>query len=165
MNKKQKLQNIIEYDGDTEVTVDRMTNTMYRVGYCSQCGSCCKCIDIQVRVSPNVIHWLDGYGVKVKKLNPVYEASEIEEESKDYAALISIPITCIHLIQKDNFCTCGRYEERPSLCKLYPRNPSKWPTCTYVFVNEDELNWFLKEHTEYWSQKDGKTKEIRIQPR
>jgi len=164
MNKNQKLRNIIEYGGD-DVEVTRITNTLYRVGYCSRCGSCCKNIDISSRVSEYVIEWLKGYGVGVQVKDNIFESPD-ERSKYEYSATLSFPITCKHLdevraeVDKKAtcLCTCKRYKDRPAVCKLYPRKTSKWPTCTYVFLDDDNMKWFVSE----WEKKHGKEKKIKF---
>lgn len=158
MTKREKLEHILKYSGSTEISIRRISNTLYRIGYCCQCGSCCKNIDIQVRISANVETWLAGYGITVKKEENIYETEE-ENKNIDYTALISIPVQCKYLKQVDNCYTCENYNARPAICQAYPKSPSKWPTCTYVFVEEEELKWFLDKYNK--EQKDGK-KEIRF---
>jgi Fe-S-cluster containining protein len=54
--------------------------------------------------------------------------------------------------------TCKIHNNRPVICKLYPRKSSKWPTCTFVFLGDDEMKWFINE----WEKKHGKEKKIKF---
>ena len=163
MNKNQKLRKIIDYGGE-EVEVTRITNVLYRVGYCSRCGACCKNIDINSRVSEYVIEWLKGYGVTVQIKDNIFESPD-ERSKYEYSATLSFPITCKHLVDEpiteqrpESVYTCTIHKERPAICKLYPRKSSKWATCTFVFLDDNDLNWFIKE----WEKKHGKEKKIKF---
>lgn len=164
MNKNQKLKHIVNYGGN-DVEVTRITNVLYRVGYCSRCGSCCKNIDINSRVSEYVIEWLKGYGVGIQLKDNIFESPD-ERSKYEYSATLSFPITCTYLKHElvkslnaeQNVYTCERYKDRPAVCKLYPRKSSKWPTCTFVFINDEEMKWLISE----WEKKHGKEKKIKF---
>lgn len=164
INKHQLLKKIIEREIEPEV--HRMTNTIYRVGYCSQCGACCKNIDIDSQVSENVADWLKGYGIKIKRHKAEFADPE-DESTKTFSVTLSFPISCTHLkLQHYEGNTkvyrCEKYNERPSICRIYPTKQSKWTTCTYTFLNTEELTWFSNEYTKYWEQKNGTKKEIKL---
>lgn len=163
MNKNQKLRTIIDYGGD-DAEVTRITNVLYRVGYCSRCGCCCKNIDINSRVSEYVIEWLKGYGVSVQVKDNIFESPD-ERSKYEYSATLSFPMTCQHLGEErpvehrhESFHVCKIHKDRPAICKLYPRKSSKWPSCTFVFLDDNDLKWFINE----WEKKHGKEKKIRF---
>lgn len=191
MNKIQKLRKILDYGGD-DVEITRITNEIYRVGYCSRCGSCCKNIDIVSRVSDHVVDWLKGYGVGVQIKDNIFESPD-SRSKYEHSATLSFPITCKHLstslsndgiaieptlgnIRESNpevviplpnnadipapiiIHTCNIHNNRPAICKLYPRKSSKWPPCTYVFVNDGDMQWLINE----WEKKYGKEKKIKF---
>lgn len=164
MNKNQKLRKIIDYGGD-DVEATRITNVIYRVGYCSRCGCCCKNIDIGTRVSEHVIEWLKGYGVTVQVKDNIFESPD-ERSKYEYSATLSFPIKCQHLDEiwtqvegeAVGVHTCKTHKDRPAICKLYPRKSSKWATCTYVFLADNDMQWLLNE----WEKKHGQEKKIKF---
>jgi Fe-S-cluster containining protein len=161
LNKHNTINKIIQYEGT--IDVHRLSNTIYRVGFCSRCGCCCRNIDILTRVSGNVIDWLSGYGIKITTKTPIFDrSSDGESEPIEFAAQLNIPITCNYLIQDETTQqhACTRYQNSPLICQGYPRSQSKYPTCTFVFLKEDEFEWFVTEYNKYWEAKNGTKKEI-----
>jgi Fe-S-cluster containining protein len=160
MGKTNKLQDLIHSDRDIEVV--RVSNERFRVGYCSQCGACCKTINMDTKGTQVAIDWLTLHNAKVSIIGKIER--DPREEAKEFTFSVSFPCQCSALVYDDsnqNY-TCNVYNDRPIICKMYPKNYTGYKTCTYNFINAEELNIFSKEYTEYWRKAHGKEKKIRI---
>ena len=169
MGKHLLLNKIIEYPEEIEVT--RLANDKYRVGYCSRCGECCRTISLDTRVGNNAIEYIKLHNVEIKIKTSI--VVDPKEEPTEFAASLTFTCPCQHLIkipykiedtdiedQPDNRYFCRIYDTRPAICSSYPKNQSSWKTCTFTFLDSEKLDWFIKQYSEYWREKDGKEKKI-----
>jgi Fe-S-cluster containining protein len=123
LNKHATINSIIQYEGT--IDVHRLSNTVYRVGFCSRCGCCCRNIDILTRVSGHAIEWLSGYGIQITTKTPIFDRSSVTDiEPIEFAAQLTIPITCSYLTQDETSqqYACTKYKTSPLICKNYPRS-------------------------------------------
>jgi Fe-S-cluster containining protein len=161
----EKIQYIL--DSDNPIEIKRITNKKYRVGFCGRCGSCCKLIEINTTASDSVLDWLTGYGIKCT-VHPQMFVSPDTPKAQNHSITMSIPITCTHLQTEDSSPDrmissqtyyCDRHDKLPGICAVYPKAPSKHPSCTYVFFDDQQLEAFNSKLKE-WEKINGKTKKI-----
>jgi len=146
-------------NSENEIEIKRLDNRMYRVGFCSRCGSCCKEININTLASDTVMDWLAGYGIKCR-VRPKKFLGLDEDRAEAHSITMSIPITCKYLSEDGEVTTCTRHENRPAICQFYPRKPSKHPNCTYLFLNTEQLQVFL-EQIKSWENEHGASKKTK----
>lgn len=160
MGKAAKLRHIIESEIEPEIV--RIGNTRYRVGFCSQCGACCKYVHMDTKGPQVAIDWLELHNVRVTKIGDI--KSDPREEAREFTLSLAFPCQCkaLKLDEDTSKYHCDIYEERPVVCKMYPKTYTGFATCTYVFVSDEELNKFARDYTKYWREKHGKEKEIHI---
>jgi len=159
MGKTAKIKELIRYEKPIEVV--KLTNEKYRVGFCSRCGACCKTINMDTKGSEAAIEWLKLHGVKVTILGGI--KTDPREEANEFTLSISLPCQCTELaLDEEQKCICQVYEDRPIICKYYPKQYAGFQTCTYMFLNTEELNKFAADYTEYWRSTHGKEKTIKI---
>jgi len=160
MGKTTKLHEIMKHDGDFEVV--RLGNDRYRIGYCSRCGACCRTVNMDTKGSQIAIDWLKLHGVKVSKIGDIKK--DPREEAVEFTLSLSFPCVCKELTvdAMGHHHKCNIYEDRPIICKMYPKHNAGDGTCTYVFINTKELEVFSHEYQKYWREQHGKEKTITI---
>ena len=160
MNKHVRMQQLIEFEGDFEVV--RIKDKLFRVGYCSLCGACCQTVGITSRGSKDAIEWIELHNIKVGLVGAIVQDSR--EQATDFTINLTFPCPCkeLEFIEKEGRYRCNNYTDRPGICKGYPRKPTNHKSCTYIFLDQDDLNWFTKEYTKYWREQHGQEKKIRL---
>ena len=160
MGKQARISEIIKSEKDIEVI--RCGNTKYRVGYCSQCGECCQSINMDTKGSKTAIDWLELHNVKVTTIGAI--TKDPREEATEFTLSISLPCPCKELkyITPLKHFRCNIYKDRPVICQMYPKQTIGYKTCTYMFLNTEELEKFSQEYTNYWRNTHGQEKTIQI---
>ena len=158
MGKTAKIKELIK---QTSLEVIRLGNKRYRVGYCCQCGECCKSINMDTKGTKEAIRWLKLHGVRVSVIGDIKK--DPREEAREFTLSISLPCQCEKLRQiADNKYTCTIYEDRPVICEYYPKQYTGYKTCTYMFLDDEELQKLAADYTEYWRKEHGQEKAIKI---
>jgi len=82
---------------------------------CTSCGQCCVNPIININLpSEDVARFYQGFGIDVIKIGDVFQAK------------IYIGTVCKYLIKNpDGTAKCSIYEQRPQMCREYPKKDSE----------------------------------------